>query len=353
MKKSVIATIAAAAVAALCIPAFSGCSAQVGYILKTDDNGEFYYSVAAQGFTSFMKGEVVIPEAYGQGDSRFPVKEIEEQAFAGTSITKVTIPATIEKIGTAAFSYNSKLAEVVFAEGSVIEEISWGSFAYCRNLKSFTMPSSVKTVDGLAFYGCDNLTEINFSAGLERINGEAFGECKKLASVNLPEGLISIGVAAFYNCVSLEQIIVPGSLRDTERPSLDGAGNQITDEDGTLVTIKIPALGEIAFFGCDSLKIAVLGEGITAVPEGLFGSCVSLETVYLPSTLTAVKGVYSTGSVTFGHAFYNTASLQTVYFAGTEEQWEAVEIDNTPYGGVSDNSALINATVICNTNYNQ
>lgn len=351
MKKSAIAILAAAAVAAMCVSVFSGCSAQVGYILKTDENGEFYYSVAAEGFTSFMKGEVVIPETYGEGDRKFPVKEIEDQAFSATSITKITIPATIEKIGTAAFSYNNKLKEVVFAEGSALEEISWGSFAYCLNLKTFTVPSSVKTVDGMAFYGCDYLEDINFPAGLERINVGAFAECTRLASVNLPEGLISVGESAFYRCTSLESIVLPDGMHDTEEPLLDENGNQLEDGEGDPATKIIPALGAIAFFGCDSLKLAVLGEGITVIPEGFFGSCTALETLYLPSTLTEIKGLYTSGSIAYGHAFFNTVKLNDVYFAGTEEEWEAIKIDDTVYNDVSDNNAVINATVKFNTSF--
>lgn len=347
MKKFVIATLAAAAVAALCIPAFSGCSTQVGYILKTDENGDKYYSVAAEGFTSFMKGEVVIPETY----NGYPVREIEEQAFSGTSITKVTIPASVETIGTAAFAYNSNLKEVVFEGNSAIEEIAWGSFAYCLNMKSFTVPSSVKTVDGLAFYGCANLEEVILFEGLERINTSAFSECKSLVSINLPKGLISIGDSAFSECASLKSIVLPDGMHDVEEPSLDEDGKQIEDKDGNPVTEVTPAVGPIAFFGCSSLTSVVLGEGITAIPEGLFVSCTSLETVYLPSTLTEVKGVYKMGSTVYGHAFFNVPNLKSVYFAGTEEQWNAVKIDNALYEDVSDNSALINAEKIFNTSY--
>lgn len=349
MKKSAIVALAAAAAAMLCIPAFSGCSAQVGYKLKTDDNGNKYYSVAAEGFTSFLKGEVVIPETY----NGYPVKEIEDQAFSGTSITKVTIPASVEVIGTAAFAYNSSLKEVVFAEDSTLEEISWGSFAYCLNMKSFTVPSSVKTVDGLAFYGCESLREINFSAGLERINIGAFTDCVALSSVTLHEGLISIGNSAFYNCASLESIVLPNGMHDTEQPLLDENGNQISDENGNPGTVVIPAVGAIAFFGCTNLDTVVLGEGITTISEGLFVSCTSLETLYLPSTLTQIKGVYKSGSDVYGHAFFNVPKLKNVYFAGTEEQWEEVKAntDNIPYEKVSDNSAILNITPTFNTSY--
>ena len=330
-----------AAIAALSVPALSGCSAQVGYILKTDENGDKYYSVAAEGNALFLKGEVVIPETHGG----YPVKEIAPHGFSGTAITKITVPATIEKIGDAAFSYNNNLKEAVFADGGVLEEIPWWAFAYCPNLKTVTMSSSVKTVEGAAFYECIRLEEINFSEGLERINVAAFSECTALVSVNLPEGLISIGNSAFFGCTSLESIILPDGMHDTEELSLDSEGKPVTE--------KIPAVGAIAFFGCNSLKTAYLGEGITTVSEGLFGNCVALERLYLPSTLKQIKGMYESNGLSYGHAFYNVKNLSVVYFGGSQDDWEQVEIDDTEYKGnnVSDNSAILNSTIIYNFSF--
>lgn len=336
MKKSLFATLAAVAVAAMCVPAFSGCSASVGYILKTDEDGNQYYSVKADGFTSALKGEVVIPETYGDN---IPVKEIENQAFAGTSITKVTIPKTIETIGTAAFAYSDRLKEVVFAEDIELEEISWGSFGYCTSLQSITVPSSVKTVDGMAFTGCIALKTVELPEGLVSINWQAFSGCEMLTSINFSEKLITIGAEAFFNCTSLESVIIPGT---------HVSGGLPLDENGNPVAIT---LGEIAFFGCDNLKLVVLGEGVEVISEGLFASCVSLETVYLPLTLKEVKGIYQTESGAYGHAFYNTPKLKTVHYAGDEYAWEDIKIDKTTYQDISDNSSLLNAKKIFGSVY--
>ena len=58
-------------------------------------------------------------------------------------------------------------------------------------------------------------------------------------------------------------------------------------------------------------------------------------------------------SFIMGHAFHNCASLKDVYFAGSEEQWNAVQIivgkshdDNSPVtvnGATYDNTAVKNA----------
>lgn len=354
MKKSVIATLAAAAVATLCVPVFSGCSAELGYVLKTDENGDKYYSVAASGFTTFMKGEVTIPEYYGEGAEKYPVKEIETKAFSGTGVSKVTIPSTVEKIGNAAFSYMNSLTEVVFEGECSIQTLAWGSFAYCLNLKKIDIPSSVKVIDGMAFYGCQWLESVTLHEGLESINMGAFCDCTSLKAVVLPEGLISIGSMAFYGCNSLESIVLPDGMHSVEQPVLDDDGNQLNDEKGNPMTIAVPAVGAIAFFNCRSLKFAVLGEGISVIEGGTFGNCAALETIYIPVSVTEIKGMYATSTVMYGHTFYNDRSLAQVHYAGTEEQWQAIEIDKTVEtsdSSVSDNSALLNATIHYNSTY--
>lgn len=335
MKKSVIAALCAAAVAALGVPALSGCSAKVNYILKTGDDGSHYYSVVTGGFSNYLDGEYVIPDYYGEGSSRYPVKEIEAQAFYNTSITKLTIPATIEKIGNAAFAHCEQLKEVVFEEGISIDAIAWGSFAYCKGLKNISIPDSVTTVDGLSFYNCPKLTTVELPDGLERINYRAFYNCTALTDVTFPDNLITIGKEAFFSCTSLERVVLPDGMHDV---AVEGS------ED------VIPAIGTIAFSMCSRLKLAVLGEGITTIESGVFGGCTSLETIYLPATLTKIKGNVAD---VYPHAFYATPSLVNVYFAGTEEEWQTVlsGIDDTVYGGVSDNSSVLNANKVFNTKY--
>lgn len=343
MKKSKIALLCAAAVAALCVPAFSGCSVSVDYQLKTDEGGQKYYCVTASGYTNKLRGELKIDDYRGEGANRYPVKEIADKAFMNASITKVTIPATVELIGTAAFSYNYSLEEVVFEDGSGLKEIPWGAFAHCNNLTSLEVPSNVTVIDGLAFYDCSSLAEVTLPEGLEYIRLRAFEECRSLKEVELPGTLKAIGGAAFYDCTSLESIILPDSMRDYEVPA--------KDKDGKDTTETVPALGNIVFYNCINLKLAVVGEGITTLEGGVFGNCIGLETLYLPSTLTKIKGCYSEGSVIYGHPFYNVVSLKDVYFAGAD--WTVVEIDKTKVGanGMSNNDAIINAEVQCGVSY--
>lgn len=301
---------------ALCfgaVAAFSGCSASLSYTLNEDEEGNKYYTVAGAGYVSNLSGTLEIAAYYGtEGtDNYAPVTEIAEQAFANSSVKKVIIPATVTKIGTAAFAYCTHLSEVEFAEGSALTEIAWGMFGCCTSLQTVNIPETVTVIAGRAFY-----------------------ECASLCSVSLPSGLQRIGILAFYG-TGLTEIVIPRSVCDTETVADDGEGNEVTQVSY--------GLGQGAFFDCENLTLAVVNAQIGTLRSSVFGYCLRLTEVYLPATLKTVEGAYYIdGDFYLGHAFHNCPLLTDVYFAGSQEEWAEIEIDNEVYS-VYDNSALLNA----------
>ena len=351
MKKKFIAFILAACVGAACLPLIGGCKSNTDYTLKTDENGEKYYSVRCSGMSNSLKGEYVIPEEYGEGEDKAPVREIEQEGFSGTSLTKITIPKTVTKIGNAAFAYNNSLAEVVFDGESGLEEISRGAFGYCYGLREITLPQSVKSIGYMAFYNCTALSEITFPAGLEEIGGAAFQDCVALTGVELPDGLTTIGEVAFYG-TSLNSIIIPGSLRDKVVPVLGEDGEQKKDENGNPVTETVYGLGVGAFHSCTELTLAVIEEGVKTIASGAFGYCTALKTVYLPASLEKIDGAfYRNGKFYTGHAFHSDNAITDLYYAGTQQQWavlennivkEPVNVSNYKYS----NDSLLSSSVV-------
>ncbi len=326
MKKRLFAALSAACVCLACLPVLSGCKGGTDYKLKTDENGVKYYSVKCSGFKNSVKGEYVIPEEYGEGEDRAPVREIESEGFAGTSLTKITIPKTIEKIGNAAFAYNNSLAEVVFEEGIELEEISRGTFGYCYSLRSLKIPEGVKSLGYMSFYNCAALIGVDMPSSLERIGGFAFQYCTALTEVGLPDGLEQIGEGAFSGCEGLTEIVIPGGLEDRTEPVLDGNGEQKKDEDGNALIATVYGLGQGAFHSCTSLTLAVIGEGIKTISSGAFGYCTSLKTLYLPASLEKVEGSsYKDGAFYTGHAFHSVGALTDIFYAGTADMWEELE----------------------------
>ena len=131
-------------------------------------------AVTITGYNPSFGLNVVIP-AMINGD---PVTSIAASAFAGTSITSVTIPATVASIGQQAF-YN------------------------CSNLASVTIGNGVTTIGQQAFGDCSSLTSVIIGTAVTSIGYEAFYDCTNLTTVTIPASVTSIASGAFYDCTSL------------------------------------------------------------------------------------------------------------------------------------------------------
>ena len=183
-------------------------------------------------------GAVVIPATY----NGLPVTEIGASndyttsgAFAGTSITSITIPNSVTSIGYCAFYRCSNLTVVTFAADSRLETIDGEAFSSCTGLISITIPNSVTSIVHNAFYGCRNLTSITIPAGVTTIGGGTFRECESLTSITIPAGVTSIGAGAFTLCTSLTTVtFAPNS-------SLETIGYQAFHSCSNITSITIPS----------------------------------------------------------------------------------------------------------------
>ena len=105
-------------------------------------------------------------------------------AFIGLTLRQINIPSSLRKLGASSFEDNRWLEgdPLVIPEG--VKEIPIRCFQCCDSLKRVVLPSSLKTIDLLAFY---------------------YARVKEL---NFPEGLDSIGFSAIY-ATHLTEIVLP------------------------------------------------------------------------------------------------------------------------------------------------
>lgn len=80
-------------------------------------------------------------------------------------------------------------------------------------LVSVSLPGSVRKISSYAFSNCRSLKEVKFTEGLEEIGASAFFGCITLESVVLPKGLVSLGAYAFNDCGKLKNAWVPDSVK--------------------------------------------------------------------------------------------------------------------------------------------
>ena len=76
------------------------------------------------------------------------------------------------------------------------------------SVTDLTIPDSVKRIGHSALYACWGLTNINFGSGVTNIGESAIRNCHGLTSIYLPDSVLSIGLAAFEGCDRLNKLVI-------------------------------------------------------------------------------------------------------------------------------------------------
>jgi BspA type Leucine rich repeat region (6 copies) len=135
------------------------------------------------------------------GGANVEIMSYPQNASGSLEIPSEIAGRPVTSIGDRAFQYCSSLTSVTIP-ASVI---SIGNFAFeaCSSLTGVTIPASVTSIGYAAFYDCYSLTSIAIPAGVITIGGVAFGGCRGMTDVVLRDGVTAIGPYTFANCVSL------------------------------------------------------------------------------------------------------------------------------------------------------
>ena len=327
--------------------AFSGCSSLSG-IWVSENNP--YYSIDAKGVL-FDKEQTTLICAPGGISSSYTVPDsvtsIGNSAFWGcSSLTDITIPECVTSISYSAFQSCSNLTEITIPDS--VTDIGHSAFEGCSSLTSIIIPDSITSIGDSAFYGCSSLTGIwvsennsNYSSdtsgvlfdneqttlicapggisgsyivpdGVTSISEDAFYKCSSLTSITIPDSVTSIGRYAFSYCSSLTSITIPDSVTSIGGSAFSGCSSL------TSITIpdSITSIGDSAFYGCSSLTSITIPDSITSIDDYAFSDCSSLTSITIPDGVTNIGR----------SAFEGCGSLTDVYYSGTEEQWEQIDI---------------------------
>lgn len=159
--------------------------------------------------------EIEIPAEY-EGRA---VTEIDRNVFAYKYFGEITIPASIKKIGTGAFSdvriYTSDSSNYfrVYYDGTLED---WLQIEFAEGANPMTV-SSINYDAVSLFYlksgdDYEELTELSIPEGTQSIGPYQFASFNELTSITLPEGLTEIGESAFQFCTGVEELSLPDSL---------------------------------------------------------------------------------------------------------------------------------------------
>ena len=80
-------------------------------------------------------------------------------------------------------------------------------------------------------------------------------------------------------------------------------------------------LGELAFEGCERLQKVYASSSMKVIPANAFYRCYAIRELHLRPGLTQIEN----------YAFSPATSLTDIYFAGTQEEWESIEIGENAF----------------------
>lgn len=186
-----------------------------------------------------------------------------------------------------------------------ITEIKSYAFYNCTNLRSVILPEGIEVIGENAFANCTKLETVTLSSTVKRIEANAFERCSKLTSINLNDNIEYIGSFAFSS-TNITEVYLP---------------------------VSVSNWGSCIFQSAKVNKVTI-AHGTTSIPFGTFISCPITE-IYIPSSLQEIV------DYTFG----DTSTSMTVYYEGTQEQYEQIYISS------DRNTQLVNAVKVYNFNY--
>ena len=227
----------------------------------------------------------------------------ENEFYACYDLESVSIPSSVKTINKLAFALDEKLTDVTISEG--VTFIGNGAFYECKSLTSISLPKSVKTIELGAFSrsGLKSLIIPECVKSLECVSG-----CENLTDVLVPAGVTDFSKYVFYNNRNGLIIYTPnGSYAQSRAEDL---GIEVLepedypqdfswtlDEDGTLT---VSGKGNMQFgengkapWGTDIKKV-IVKDGITAIRSNAFTNCRNLTEVTIPNSVKAIgSGAFS------------------------------------------------------------
>ena len=246
--------------------------------------------------------------------SSWPVTKIGEDAFQdNTTITSVTIPASVTEIGSNAFAGCTNLTSVNYAGDWSNLTIQSGNpavqdaaneqlfdfkftpdntavivtnYKYKGTAADVTIPSRYKskpvtTIGHAAFFN-SAVTSVTIPDSVTSIDDNAFGFCSQLTNISIPNSVTYIGFSAFAHCTSLKSITLPSSLSSISEALFSGCSQLTTIH----IPDSVPSIQSYAFYHCRNLETIRIPVSVTLIETDAFAGCPSSMTVTYPGSKT-------------------------------------------------------------------
>lgn len=167
------------------------------------------------------------------------------------------------------------------------------------------------------------IIKVVFKEGVKHIGRNSFTFFSNIENVRFSDSVESIGKYAFQSCSSLEYIKITENITQIDNGAFMWSGIK-----------KVDLPDNIEFFGnwfegCSNLKTFKIPNSLNCIPCDSFQYCRGLKAISFGNNIKNIGN----------NAFGNCTSLTDIYFMGTEEDWDNIEIEE------SENEYFLNSTV--------
>ena len=210
------------------------------------------------------------------------LKKLGNRVFYGSGLTSINMPP-VTTMGTGAFEDCTSLSSAVLLPGG-IRELPSNTFSY-TGITSLVISEDVVSLANRSIQGCSKLTSVKLPSTLERIGDNVFVSCPNISEINFPSNLKSIGEFSFYD-TKLKSVVLPEGF----------------------TTLK-----KYAFYKNNTLESLVLPSTLTALADNNFSYYKKLKVAYFNANtcITKARSNFSFGDVT-GDYIIDVADLNKV-----------------------------------------
>ncbi len=238
------------------------------------------------------------------GDADSPKLSIEEMAFYGcTALKSVTLPENLGKLAQYAFGGTTNLTKVTVTSGDSTT-LQTGAFASSTSdfyVTELTIGANVGSFDVAGVFGGVKLSKVivdsNNNSFYATDDGILFNKeqteilyypTTRTGGYVIPETVTKIGAQVFRNKIALSAITIPTTVSEIGDEAFRDCVNltTVTFETSESATSAL-TIGARAFFNT-SVKTFTIPERTTTIGAAAFGNTMSLESVFLPASLTSL-----------------------------------------------------------------
>ena len=218
-----------------------------------------------------------------------------------SSLTELTIPASVKSIGYGAFDGCSSV-EVINYNAEDCEISNYFIFDNCTAVKTVNIGSTVKSIPAYTFSGCSNLERAYFPDIAVQIDPLAFFGCGNVAIV-CPNG----SYANVYSIQNGIKYILEDGVNDTAFEIRNG---MLLGYSGSAQNIVLPSdlnsVGIGAFDGNSVVRSIEIPYNISKIYSNAFANCPNLEQVIIPFTATNISSSAFNGTNAVIYCYYNS-----------------------------------------------